>query len=107
MLESNYIKTLNKKNDILELEKVSFNSDESDLVLFLKNDKVIYASTNKSQGSKTFEWTGEGFLDLYEVEVDENKDFGKPQKLRGDVNTKFHESNAVLQRWKNNVFHTK
>ena len=62
--------------------------------------KLVYASNQPNGGiiNRKSAWGGMNFLDLYQVDIDSNQVVGKPKKLPGDVNQKFHESSAVFTR---------
>lgn len=71
---------------------------------------LIYAST---QTTKTFlnrrsAWDGLSFLSLYEVELDaQNIAMGKPTKLKGILNSEFHESSPTFTADGNTMYFTR
>ncbi len=73
-------------------------------------NKLIYAST---QDSKTFlnkrsAWDGLSFLSFYEIELnDQNLAVGKPTKLKGELNSKFHESTPTYTKDGNTMYFTR
>ncbi len=78
-----------------DVEPVSFNSEQSDFGTFVQGDKLYYASSKigDTEGD-IYGWNAEPWLDIFVVQED-NED-SKPTRLKGNVNTKFHESNAVF-----------
>ncbi len=78
-----------------EVEPVSFNSPESDFGVFSREGVLYFASSRKGENSEnTYGWNDEPWLDLYMVQ--EGNEESVPEKLKGDVNTKFHESSLVF-----------
>ncbi len=71
------------------------------------NNKLIYASTNKSESfiNTKSAWDGLSFLSLYEVELDEqNQTIGTPKELKGALNSKFHESSPIYTKDGNTMY---
>ncbi|MFY0714323.1 OmpA family protein [Seonamhaeicola sp. NFXS20] len=64
-------------------------------------DTLIYSSTEDINTvlNKRSAWDGLSFLSLYEVEIDtEGNATGKPRKIKGTLNSKYHESSAVYTK---------
>ncbi|MCA0426770.1 MAG: OmpA family protein [Bacteroidetes bacterium] len=80
-----------QKFTITNLENL--NSEFSDYSPFWVNDKLIFTSSRKeSQGSGIFEWTGQKYSDLFEVNLTGND---KPSPIKS-LNTDFNEGVAWL-----------
>src|SRR5699024_359149 len=58
------------------------------------DDKLYYVSARGKSGRK-FGWTGEHTLDVY-VASKKGDEFVEPDKLKGDVNTKYHEGAVAI-----------
>lgn len=74
------------------------------------NNKLIYASTQKTKSfhNDRSAWDGLSFLSLYEIELDaKNIAIGKPKKLKGELNSEFHESSAVYTKDGNTMYFTR
>lgn len=73
-------------------------------------NKLIYASTktiNSFSNTKSA-WDGLGFLSLFEIPLNaENIAVGKPKKMRGRLNSKFHDSSPVYTKDGNTVYFTR
>ena len=73
-------------------------------------NKLIYAST---EDIKTFlnsrsAWDGLSFLSLYEVELDDkNVATGSPKKIKGKLNSEFHESSPTYTKDGNTIYFTR
>lgn len=73
-------------------------------------DTLVYSSTedintvlNKKSG-----WDGLSFLSLYEVEIDSvGNTTSKPRKIRGVLNSKYHESSAVYTKDRTTMYLTR
>jgi len=93
------IKMQSGKFDILNL---SINSSASDFgPSFMKDDYLIFASSRNSSGSKVVhEWSKTSFLDLFTSRRESKNTMGVigAGKIKGDINTKLHESSTVFTR---------
>lgn len=78
-----------------DVTPANFNSSESDFGVFAKGEHLYFASSRKDQVSgDAYGWNEEPWLDLFVVKAD-NPD-AQPEKLKGNVNTKFHESSLIF-----------
>lgn len=76
------------------------NTDGIDYGGAVHDGRLVFAST-RGEGSflkRESAWDGLAFLNLYEVEIEGDSVVGKPKKLSGEVNGKFHESSAVFTK---------
>jgi len=74
---------------------LSFNSTESDFGTFSRGGDLYFASSRRDAVSgDTYGWNEEPWLDLFVVQGD--NELSVPTRLKGDVNTKFHESSLVF-----------
>ncbi|MFS4416285.1 OmpA family protein [Maribacter sp. 2307ULW6-5] len=74
------------------LGELTFNTEHSDFGAYVHNNKIYFASSRKD-GSNTYGWNDEPWLDLYWVY--EDVPYYEPEKLEGNVNTKYHESSLA------------
>ncbi len=91
----------------LTIEKVSINSDGSDFVSSFYDGKLVFASTFNSTGDKTFDWTQEAFLDIFIADIDEEGNLSNPVAIRGDINSRFHESSTTFTKDGNTIYFTR
>lgn len=84
----------------VELAKASVNTANSDFgSAFYGKNKLIYASASAvNEGDKLHAWNEQPFLDLYVADMDEEGNLSNVAFLDGEVNTKFHESSAVVTK---------
>ena len=95
-----YLAIIDNNSGRYKLEPLSINTDGVDFGGSILGDNLVYAST-KHAGSlikKRSAWDGMPFLDLYEAPIDKEGILGKPKKLKGDINTRFHESSGVFTK---------
>lgn len=82
-------------SNIYTIEKANFNSEMSDFGVFQKDGKIYFVSARADdvpERDRVYSWTGEPYLDIYEVA----SNTGKPRLLQGEVNTKLHDGPAVI-----------
>ncbi|AZQ57485.1 flagellar motor protein MotB [Maribacter sp. MJ134] len=78
-----------------EVEPVTFNSTESDFGTFSRGGDLYFASSRRDiVTGDTYGWNEEPWLDLFVVQGD--NELSVPTRLKGDVNTKFHESSLIF-----------
>ncbi|WP_394751147.1 OmpA family protein [Spongiimicrobium salis] len=78
-----------------DLEPVAFNSKEADFGVFAHEGKLYFASSRKDKiNGEEYGWNEEPWLDLFMIKEGDLE--AVPEKLSGDVNTKFHESSIVF-----------
>lgn len=84
-------------------DKISFGHTKVD-------NTLIYASTSSTQSflNRKSAWDGLSFLSLYQIEVnEENIPSGKPSKIKGKLNSQFHESSPVFTKDGNTMYLTR
>ncbi len=102
LIISNYMKSKNYLENIaanaksFNLNPVGVNTEGSDFVSSFYNDQLLFASTTNGTGVEVYEWTKDGFLDLYIADIGENGELTNPRPLPGEVNSPFHESSTAL-----------
>ena len=79
--------------DRYTVKNLDFNTGGYDFGTALFNEGIIFSSSRDSAKaiSREHTWTGTQFFDMYYVKGDKTK-FGKPQRMKGDAATKFHEA---------------
>lgn len=98
--QPDYLTQIEKLSDTFKLENLSINSENSDFGTALNDSKLIFASSRKE--GKTYNWNAQPFLDLYTLNSD-----NEVTELRGDVNTKYHESSSVITKDGNTLYFTR
>lgn len=78
-----------------DVQPVNFNSEESDFGVYVREGNIYYASARRDQvEGEVYGWNDEPWLDIFKIA--ENDTISIPTKLKGDVNTMFHESSLVF-----------
>lgn len=80
---------------------VAINSEFSDFgTAFFGNDKIIFASA-KDTGIVTkriHAWNNKPFLKLYEADMNNDGELQKSSIIKGEVNTKYHQSTPAITK---------
>lgn len=91
------------------ITNVPFNTDGYDFGTTLYKDRLLYTSTGgKSAEGKTNLWTGESFMDIYEVSVsDSGRTFSSAAKWLPTINTKYNEGTVWFDNANGKVYFTR
>ena len=90
------------------LDTVAINSSQSDFGPSFYGDKIVFASSRPGgTGTAKDPWTGHYFTDLYSSEIDSTGNLTGVENLKGDVNTKYHESSATFTKDGNTMYFTR
>ncbi|WP_222984064.1 OmpA family protein [Flagellimonas meishanensis] len=91
-----------------EVVNITDGLSSSDFGPAFYQDKLVYASSSKNtKGSKTHEWTGLRYLDLFEATLDDESNLANPTPLKGDINTPYHESTPAFTKDGKTVYFTR
>ena len=105
---SNYLDTILSNSGKYNLFKTNINSQNSDFGLnFYGEDEVVFASSLDATGSQKFKWSNEPFLDLFIAQIDSLGNLSQREQLKGNVNTKYHESTATISMDGNTMYFTR
>jgi outer membrane protein OmpA-like peptidoglycan-associated protein/tetratricopeptide (TPR) repeat protein len=85
-----YIQTIQDMKEAFTTKSHKFNTEASDFAAVTVGDK-LYFSSARNESRKNYGWNKEPYLDIYEALVDPAGVVAKPELLKGDVNTKYHE----------------
>ncbi|HPW85659.1 MAG TPA: OmpA family protein [Chitinophagales bacterium] len=90
------------------VKNLPFNTSGYDFSPALFDGGLIYASSRDSSKaiSREHTWTGTQFFDMWYVKGDK-ADFGKPQFMKGDATTKYHEGTLAFTDNNKKVFFTR
>lgn len=83
-------------NERYDVRPVHFNTEFSEFGAFVHQGDV-YFSSSRPEGNASddvYGWNGESWLDIYKVRADDEN--AVPQPMKGDINSKFHESSLVF-----------
>ena len=92
-----YLKIIEENSGRYTMELANINSTGVDFGAAFNQKNLVFASTqNKKSRARLSPWDGLSFLNLYQAPIETNGYLGTPKKLKGKVNTKYHESSAVF-----------
>lgn len=112
----NVADTLFKKgvhDKLFEIEKIPVNTEYSDFGPAFYGDNIVFASSRKNptlskeQTNELAGWDEQPFLNLYQVSLDKNMNFGKVKAFNKNVNSPYHESTAVFTKDGNTMYFTR
>lgn len=72
-----------------------------------QNGAVFTADKAVFPGKKATAWTGNSYLDLYQMEKDSSGAWLPPHLLQGDINSRFHEGPATFSQDGKTVYFTR
>ncbi|QKX07604.1 OmpA family protein [Aquimarina sp. TRL1] len=101
MSSKDYLNFIELQSGKFDLIKLGINSKDSDYApSFTNQGTLVFASSRFGNPMvKTLhEWNEMRFLDLFSSEIGEENELTKPTKLKGRINTKFHESSTTFSK---------
>ncbi len=98
----NYLDFIEMQSGKYDLFKLNINSKNSEYAPSFNNqNQIVFASSRSKQtkDSKIHGWTRMPFLDLFSSNIKEDTiSLDEPVKLKGKINTKFHESSTSFSK---------
>ncbi|MET3027057.1 OmpA family protein [Flavobacterium sp. UW10123] len=99
--EQKLLADIQKQSGRYNFKAVNLNTPVSDYgTAFYDKDKVIYASA-KDTGviiKRKHSWNEKSFMKMYEAKITTDGGLEDPVLLKGDVNTKYHQSSAAVTK---------
>ncbi|WP_010521224.1 OmpA family protein [Aquimarina agarivorans] len=113
--KKNYLQAKNELDKILSLNSnyyvsnVSTNTKFSDFGVGYYGDEVIFASAaSENENAEKYYWNDQPYLNLYKGFTNNDlSDIEESKLLSNELNTKYHESNAVFTKDLKKVFFTR
>jgi outer membrane protein OmpA-like peptidoglycan-associated protein/tetratricopeptide (TPR) repeat protein len=107
--QKDYLAVIKKNSGRYTIENIGINSKYSDYGSAYYQNKIVFTSARDTGNfvKRIDSWTGEGFSNLYESNVQPDGTFSVVSKLSGNLNTKFHESTPVFTKDGNTVYFTR
>ncbi len=98
----NYLDFIEMQSGKYDIFNLSINSKNSEYApSFNHNNQIVFASSRSkdSKNSKIHGWTRTPFLDLFSSTILKDQiSLEPPKKLKGKINTKFHESSTSFSK---------
>ncbi|GGD02185.1 OmpA family protein [Hyunsoonleella pacifica] len=98
---TNYLDAIETMSQDYILENLDINTSFSDFGASLNDGNLVFASS-RDQDEKIYNWNAQPFLDIFELDVE-----GNIQEIKGDINTKYHESSTAYTKDGNTVYFTR
>ncbi|MFH6995879.1 OmpA family protein [Flavobacterium sp. FlaQc-48] len=106
----NYLDQIKANSGRYKIEDAGINSKYSDYGSFVYDNKIYFASARDTGNfsQRKHKWTGEYFTNLYFADVDPaTHTSSKVNKIKSQINTKFHESSPVFTKDGKTVYFTR
>ena len=109
MSQKDYLAVIAKNSGRYTIKDAGINSKFSDYGSTALNGNLIFASTKFIGRSlkNSDPWTGEGFANLYQSQINADGSLGEAQQLSNDLNSKFHESTPAFTKDGRTVYFTR
>lgn len=106
-----YDKLTSNKDVVVNVENLSFNSQNADFGSYVYNNTLYFASA-RDDSNKIYSWNKEPFLDLYQISfVEDDKAISyneSAQKINSEVlNTEFHEASVAITNDGQTIYFTR
>ncbi len=92
------------------IKNLEINTPQADFgAAFYGENRIVFASPRKgfSVVRDVWEENGERFLDLYEGVINEGGDVTEKMKLKGEVNSRYHEAEVIFSKDGKTVYFTR
>ena len=97
-------------NGTYEIQRLNVNAvGFSDFAPSYYGEQLLFASTRDTGtfSTRIHKWNNQPFLDLYRGSIQDDGQVNTAEKLKGPVNTEYHESTAVLSPDGNTLYFTR
>lgn len=98
---TDYLEAIETMSQDYVLQNLDINTSFSDFGASLHNGNLVFASS-RDLDEKIYNWNAQPFLDIFELDVE-----GNVQEIKGDINTKYHESSTAFTKDGNTVYFTR
>ncbi|KAF2515747.1 OmpA family protein [Flavobacterium foetidum] len=107
--DQNYLDQIKANSGRYKIEDAGINSKYSDYGSFLHDNKIYFASARDTGNfsKRKHKWTGEYFTNIYNSDLDKNGLPSKVNKIKSDLNSRFHESSPVFTKDGKTVYFTR
>lgn len=103
-----YLDKIKNTNNEFYLNKVTLNTGGSKFGPSYYQDKLVFASAvSNSETEKLYNWNKQPYLDLFIANVDDSGDLFNPSRLKGEINSPYHEASATFTKDGKTVYFTR
>ena len=106
---SDYLNMIEENSGRYSIRNLPFNTPGIDFGGSINDGKLLFASTRDTGtvSKRRSAWDELSFLDIFEVNMDSEESYGPITKVKGEVNTRFHESSAWVTKDGNTMYFTR
>ncbi|GAA3598037.1 OmpA family protein [Flavivirga amylovorans] len=101
LFHADYLETIEKLSDDFEMNNLEINTPLSDFGTSIYKEQLIFASS-RGDDEELYNWNEQPFLDIYELNAN-----GTAAEIKGDINTKYHESSTAFTKDGKTVYFTR
>ncbi|MEZ5009163.1 MAG: OmpA family protein [Chitinophagales bacterium] len=83
------------------------NSAQSDYAPIIRDGELIFSSNRMENDSKTDDWTGKGYTNIYSAMQRTETSFDEVENWRADVNSEFHEAVVTMNAEETELYFTR
>lgn len=106
--DRNYLEFIGMQSGRFRVKDIGVNTKSSDFAPSFNGDDVVFSSSRSGVSQNIIhQWNEMPFLDLFSVNSESIDAVQNVSKLRGKVNTKFHESSSCFTRDGNTMYFTR
>lgn len=101
---------INKQSGRYKITKEAINTPYSDFGVVFNGDKGVLYTTSGHPNlfiKRNHNWNGEPFLKLFSATVDANGNLNEPIELKGDINSKFHQTTPAITKDGETIYFTR
>jgi outer membrane protein OmpA-like peptidoglycan-associated protein/tetratricopeptide (TPR) repeat protein len=103
-----YLDIIELNSNLFDVKILDINSSFIDYGAFYKNDTLYFTSSRNREKAKIDIWNNDRFLDIYTTSYDSiTNRYSEPESLKGNINSKFHESSAIITKDGNTMYFTR
>lgn len=101
LFNKDYLAIIEEESSDFEIKNLEINTPLSDFGTSVYQDNLVFASS-RGKSKKKYNWNEQPFLDIYQLNSD-----GTSSKIKGDINTKYHESSTAFTKDEKTLYFTR
>lgn len=107
---ADYLDRIKANSGRYKIEDAGINSKYSDYGSIIHDNKIYFASARDTGNfsKRKHKWTGEYYTNIYDADIDTlSGEISRVNKIRSEINKRFHESSPVFTNDGNTVYFTR
>ncbi|MDO5968488.1 OmpA family protein [Flavivirga aquimarina] len=101
LFHANYLHIIENRSDDFKMKNLEINTSFSDFGTSVFQENLVFASS-RGKNERLYNWNEQPFLDIYQLNSD-----GTASEIKGDINTKYHESSTAFTKDGKTVYFTR